>query len=250
VREDRGLLELVDGNYTFVNQVLAQYYGLPAVEGDELRRVDLPADSPRGGVLTTGAVLIVTSNPDRTSPVKRGLFVLDNILGAPPPPPPANVPALEVAEKEAHGRTPTMRESLEIHRSKPLCNSCHSRMDPLGLGFENFNALGRWRERERGEPIDSRGQLSSGESFASVRDLKQILVRQYHEQIYRCLTEKLFTYALGRGLTYMDADQVDQIVDRLENGEGRFSILLTGIIDSPQFQRRRQTAEETAKPAE
>ena len=127
--------------------------------------------------------------------------MLDNILGTPPPPPPANVPALEVAEKEAVGHTPTMRELLEIHRSKPLCNSCHSRMDPLGLGFENFNALGIWRERERGEPIDSRGQLSSGESFASVRDLKQILVHQYHEQIYRCLTEKLLTYALGRGLS-------------------------------------------------
>src|SRR3712207_4530228 len=127
-----------------------------------MRRVTLPPDSPRGGVLTQGAVLVVTSNPTRTSPVKRGVFVLDNILGTPTPPPPPDIPELEEAEKGFGDREPTMREVMEIHRSNALCSSCHSRMDPLGLAFENFNAMGMWRERERNQPIESAGRLASG----------------------------------------------------------------------------------------
>src|SRR5260221_6984608 len=149
IRQDRSLLELIDSDYTFLNERLARHYGLTNlnVTGDEMRRVTLPPDSPRGGILTHGSVLAVTSNPTRTSPVKRGLFILDNILGLPPAPPPPNIPPLEDAAKDFKGREPTLRETLELHRAKPLCSSCHNRMDPLGLAFENFNAMGMWREK-------------------------------------------------------------------------------------------------------
>jgi hypothetical protein len=243
LHEDRSVLDLLDCDYTFVNDKLAKYYGLPAVTGPEMRRVELPKESPRGGVLTMGSVLVVTSNPDRTSPVKRGLFILENILGSPPPPPPANIPALEDSEKEFQDHEPTVRETLEVHRSKPLCSSCHSRMDPIGLGFENFNAMGMWREKERGQPIDSKGQLITGESFESVQQLKEILRDKYCHDFYRCLTEKLLTYAIGRGLDNNDIDSVDKIVDRLDQSEGRFSVILNGIINSPEFQKRRKLAQ-------
>lgn len=202
MHENRSVLELVQSDYTFLNAKLARHYGMTNVDGGQMRRVELPADSPRGGVLTDGSVLIVTSNPTRTSPVKRGLFVLDNILGMPPPPPPANVPPLEDSEKEFKDHQPTLRETLEIHRNKPLCSSCHNRMDPLGLAMENFNALGMWREHERGEPIDAGGKLITGETFEDIRQVKQTIVTQHRRDFYRCLTEKLLTYALGRGLEY------------------------------------------------
>src|SRR6185369_14793902 len=149
VREDRSVLELIDNDYTFLNERLARHYGLTNlnVTGNEMRRVKLPEDSPRGGILSQGTVLTVTSNPTRTSPVKRGLFVLDNILGTPPPPPPPDIPSLEESEKDFKDRDPTLREVLAVHRAKPLCSSCHNRMDPLGLALENFNALGMWREK-------------------------------------------------------------------------------------------------------
>jgi hypothetical protein len=204
-----------------------------------MRKVTLPKDNPRGGVLTQGTVLTVTSNPTRTSPVKRGLFILDNFLGTPPPPPPADVPQLEAAEKELKGKEPTMREVMELHRSKPLCSSCHSRMDPLGLALENFNALGLWRDKERGQPIDAAGKMITGEEFNGVRDLKRIIKEDRRTDFYRCLTEKLMTYALGRGLEYYDVDAVDRIVERLERDEGRFAALLTGVIESVPFQKRR-----------
>src|SRR5204862_3063322 len=138
-----------------------------------------------------------TSNPTRTSPVKRGLFILDNILGLPPPPPPPNIPNLEDSEKAVDGRQPTLRETLAIHRDKPLCASCHNRMDPLGLALENFNALGMWRDSERGLPIDAAGKLISGESFDDIRQVKQVIVGRHRLDFYRCLTEKLMTFALG-----------------------------------------------------
>ena len=177
---------------------------------------------PRGGVLTQGTVLVVTSNPDRTSPVKRGLFVLENFLGTPAPPPPANVPALEAAEKDFGDHEPTLREALELHRKQPLCAGCHQRMDPIGLAFENFNAMGMFRETERKQAIDTAGELITGEAFHGVRELKQILVKNHRVDFYRCLTEKLMTYALGRGLEYYDVETIDQIVQRLESQEGVF----------------------------
>jgi hypothetical protein len=239
MHEDRSILDLIDSNYTFLNERLAKHYGVPGVTGEQMRRVELPKDSPRGGVLTQGTVLTVTSNPTRTSPVKRGLFILDNIVGTPTPPPPADIPQLEESEKAFKDHEPSTREILEVHRSKALCSSCHSRMDPLGLGFENFNALGMWRERERNQPIDAAGKLATGETFTSVRELKQILRGPRKTDFYRCLTEKMLTYALGRGLEYYDVETVDRIVDRLEAEDGRFSALLTGVIESAPFQQRR-----------
>lgn len=241
VREDRSVLELLDADYTFLNERLAKHYNLTNlnIKGGEMRRVSLPKDNPRGGILSHGSVLIVTSNPTRTSPVKRGLFVLDNILGTPPPPPPPDVPLLEDSEQEVAGRTPTLRETLAIHREKPLCSSCHNRMDPLGLALENFNALGMWRDTERGQPIDAAGKLITGEKFTDIRDVKRILATNHRHDFYHCLAEKLLTYALGRGLQYYDTEALDQIVRRLESSEGRFSALLSGIIESAPFQKRR-----------
>ncbi len=239
VRGDRSLLELLDSDSTFLNQRLAEHYEVPGVEGEEMRLVRLPADSPRGGLLTQGTLLAVTSNPTRTSPVKRGLFILENILGAPPPPPPPDIPPLEDSAKGAQGREPTLRETLALHRDKPLCSSCHNRMDPLGLALENFNALGRWREKERGQPVDVAGKLITGEAFTSIRELKRTLVKDRAQDFYRCLTEKLLIYALGRGLGYSDEATVDQIVERITRENGRPSALFLGIIESAPFQKRR-----------
>lgn len=245
VRDDRSVLELIESDYTFLNERLAKHYGLKddasieKITGNQMRRVDLPRGHVRGGVLTHGSVLIVTSNPTRTSPVKRGLFVLDNFLGMPPPPPPPDIPNLEEAEGEFQGKDPTLRESLEVHRSQPLCNSCHNRMDPLGLALENFNALGMWRDKERGQPIDATGKLITGETFNDIRDVKRVLATNHRQDFYHCLTEKLLTYALGRGLAYYDAHTVDEITARLDKESGRFSALLMGVIESAPFQKRR-----------
>jgi hypothetical protein len=247
VREDRSLLELLDCDYAFLNERLAKVYGIDGVRGDEMRRVTLPTGSPRGGILTQGTVLAVTSNPDRTSPVKRGLYILDNILGSPPAPPPPNIPSLEESGKKAGGRTPTLRESLAMHRSDASCASCHARMDPLGLALENFNALGRWRDKERADPVDASGKLITGESFRDVRELKKILVTRHRREFYRCLTEKLLTYALGRGLEAYDVQAVDTIAERVEREGGRASALIAGVVESAPFQkRRRSTRVETA----
>ncbi len=241
VSEDRSVLELIESDYTFLNERLAKHYGMTNlnVTGSEMRRVSLPNESPRGGILTEATVLMVTSNPTRTSPVKRGLFILDNIIGSPPPPPPPDIPQLEQAEKEFKDHEPTLREVLELHRNKPLCSSCHSRMDPLGFALENFNAMGMWREKERGQSIDAVGKLITGESFGDIRELKHILVTDRRDDFYRCLTEKFLTYALGRGLEYYDVGTVDKIVERLEASHGQFSSLLMGVIESSPFQKQR-----------
>jgi hypothetical protein len=246
VHEDRPVTELIDSDYTFLNEKLAKLYGIPGVSGNEMRRVALPAGSPRGGVLTQGSSLVVTSNPDRTSPVKRGLFILDNFLGTPTPPPPANVPALEASEKDFGDHEPTLRESLQLHREKPLCASCHSRMDPIGLAFENFNAMGMWRDTERKQPIVAPGQLVTGESFSSVSELKHILATDHRQDFYRTLTTRLLTYAVGRGTEYYDTETIDQIVQQLQDEDGHFTALLMGVIESAPFQKMRTTATATA----
>ena len=238
VRDDRSLLELIDADYVFVNEKLANLYDLDGVRGKEMRRVQLPSESPRGGVLTQGSMLAVTSNPTRTSPVKRGLFVLDNILGTPTPPAPPNVPALEDAANRFGDREPSLRELLAVHREAALCSSCHSRMDPLGLALENFNAIGAWREKEGDAEIESAGELITGEKFSDIRDLKKILKTERRADFYRCATEKLFVYAMGRGLEYYDDEAVDNIVEKLDSEGGRFSVLLDGVINSAAFQRR------------
>jgi hypothetical protein len=240
MRDDRSLHELLDSDYTFLNQRLAEHYGIRGVQGNEMRRVELPKDSPLGGVLTQGTMLTITSNPDRTSPVKRGLYILDNILGTPPPPPPVGVPELEESKDKFAGRTPSLREVLQLHREDAMCSACHQRMDPLGLALENFNALGMWRENEGSQKIDPAGELVTGETFSGIKELKKILVDNKKRDFYRCVTEKMMTYALGRGVEFTDAHTVDQMVDKLDAADGRFSVLLEGIIDSPQFQRRRE----------
>ena len=239
VKEDRSLLDLLDCDYTFLNERLASLYGVPDVRGNDLRRVKLPEGSPRGGVLTHASMLLVTSNPTRTSPVKRGLFILDNILGTPAPPAPAGVPDLEETAKKFAGREPPLRELLAAHRESALCSSCHSRMDPLGIALENFNALGMWRDQEKDEPIDASGKLITGETFQDVRDLKKILRDRHATDFYRCVTEKMLTYALGRGMVETDEQTLDLIVQRLIENDGRFSALIQGVIESAPFQKQR-----------
>lgn len=241
VRENRSVLELIQSDYTFVNEQLAPVYGITNIVGTEMQRVALPADSVRGGVLTMGSVLTVTSNPTRTSPVKRGKWVLENILGSPPPPPPPDVPALEDAKVEGKEKVPTQRELLALHRADPKCASCHERMDPPGLALENFNAFGRFRTTEFGQPIEAFGELATGEEFTDVRELKQALVENHRIEFYRTLTEKLMTYVLGRGIEYYDVPTVDAIVHQLDQDNGRFSTLLLGVLESAPFQLRRLT---------
>ncbi len=247
VKKDRSVLDLIDADYAFLNEQLAKHYGVEGVDGDEMRLVKLPSDSPRGGVLTQGTFLMVTSNPTRTSPVKRGLFVLDNILGTPAPPPPANVPELESAKPKSADKEPTLRELLEIHRSEPLCSSCHSRFDPLGLALENFNAIGVWRDQEHGQDIDPSGALITGESFRDIFALKAILKESRRQDFYRCLAERFLTYALGRGLEYYDQQTLDDLVRQLNENDGRFSALLKGVIQSAPFQRQRRVSSKLAK---
>ena len=249
VRDDRSVLELIDADYTFLSERLAKHYGIDGVDGASMRRVSLPDGSPRGGVLTQGTFLLVTSNPTRTSPVKRGLFILDNILGTPAPPPPADVPELEAAKPAVAAKEPTLRELLEAHRKEPLCNSCHVRFDPLGLAFENFNAMATWRDEENGRAVNPAGQLMTGESFSNVQELKGVLSGPRREDFYRCLSERFLTYALGRGLEYYDEQTLDDLVARLNDSGGRFSALLDGVVRSAAFQRQRRTALTPSDPS-
>ena len=242
VKEDRSLLDLLDCDYTFLNERLANLYGVPDVRGNELRHVKLPEGSPRGGVLTHASMLLVTSNPTRTSPVKRGLFILDNLLGTPAPPAPAGVPDLEETAKKFAGREPPLRELLAAHRESALCSSCHSRMDPLGISLENFNALGMWRNQEKDQPIDASGKLITGETFQDVRELKKILRDRHATDFYRCVTEKMLTYALGRGIEETDEQTLDLILQRLIESDGRFSALIQGVIESAPFQKQRNVS--------
>ncbi len=236
-REDKDLLELVTADYTFLDPGLARFYGVAAVEGDGFRKVTLPADSHRGGLLSQGTFLFSTSNPGRTSPVKRGLFVLENLLAVEVPPPPPSIPALEDAK--TNGRTPqTIREQLEAHRADKSCAACHAHFDPIGLALENFDAISRWRDTERGEPIKPSEVTTTGQKLTGVGDLKKLFVDR-KEQFYHSITQKLLTYALGRGLEPSDAVTVDRITTELLANGGRFSTLLAAIVASPPFQTRR-----------
>lgn len=241
VKEDRSLLELLDADYTFLNEALAKHYGIEGVSGRQMRKVQLPPGSPRGGVLTQGTVLAVTSNPTRTSPVKRGVFILESILGTPPAPPPPDIPSLEESVSAEKLRNLSLRDSLELHAKNPLCSSCHSRMDPLGLALENFNALGVWRTTELGQPVQPAGKLATGETFADIRELKRVLATSRRHDFYHCMAEKLLTYALGRGLDYYDTTTLDALAAQLEATGGKPSALLLGIVTSAPFQQRRAT---------
>ncbi|MCR9296258.1 MAG: DUF1592 domain-containing protein [bacterium] len=241
LRNDRSLLELIDSDYAFLNQRLAKHYGVPGIAGDEIHQVQLPPQSPLGGVLTQGTFLMVTSNPTRTSPVKRGLFILDNILGTPAPPPPAAVPELEDSAEQSKFENPTLRQLLEIHRSEPLCRSCHARFDPLGLAFENFTAIGTWRETDHGQAIQPGGQLISGESFENVTDLKQVLTGSRRLDFYRCLSERMLSYAIGRSLDFGDEVTLERITHDLEEHRGSARSLIFGVVESVPFRRMRRT---------
>jgi len=188
-------------------------------------------------VLTQGSVLVLTSNPTRTSPVKRGKWVLENLLGTPPPPPPANVPALD----DETQLTGTLRQQMEQHRANPVCASCHARMDPIGFGLENFDPAGLWRDTDKDSPIDPSGALLTGEKFNGAAELVQILADKKRTDFLRCLSEKMLTYALGRGLEYYDRVTTDQIIDQMEKGGDKFSVLLLSVINSVPFQEMRRT---------
>lgn len=236
LREGLPATELLVGRRTFLNSALAGYYGLPDVEGKEMRLVDLPADGRRGGLLRQASFLVVTSNPTRTSPVKRGLFILDNLLGMPPPPAPAGIPPLETSIAAA-GNAAGMRAAMELHRSDALCASCHARMDPLGLAFERYDAIGRFRDDEAAAALDTSGRLGGAE-FSDAASLAELIAGPRRRHFHRCVTEKLLTYALGRGLEYFDGPAVDTIVESLER-DGRLATLVHGVVASVPFQMRR-----------
>jgi hypothetical protein len=208
------------------------------VVGDEFRRVSLNG-TPRSGVLTHASVLAVTSNPTRTSPVKRGKWVLDNLLGVPPPPPPPGVEGLEESVRNGAGIAGTLRQRMERHRTAPACASCHRRMDPIGFGLENFDGLGAWRDREDGQSIDNSGTLPGGDSFRGLVELRRALSSR-REAFARCLAAKLLGYALGRGPTRSDRCISDEAARRLTSGRSRLSDLVLAIVESPPFQERRR----------
>jgi hypothetical protein len=232
MQKDLSIMRLLDANYTFVNEKLAKYYGIPGVEGKEFRIVSTNGHK-RMGILTQGSILAVTSNPTRTSPVKRGKWILENLLGTPPPPAPPGVPELEKTEL-----TGTLRQQMEQHRLNPACASCHKLMDPLGMALENYDAIGRWRTEDRGQPIDTQGELPNGDTVAGPGDLIRNLREKNAELFARCLIEKLMTYGLGRGLEYYDKCAVDKIMVNVAKDDYRFSSLILQIVLSDPFQRK------------
>jgi hypothetical protein len=238
LRADRSVFDFLTGDYTFVNARLARLYGLPFPANqpaDEFVQVSL-AGTPRRGVLTQASVLTLTSNPTRTSPVKRGKWVLENLLGTPPPPPPPNVPELDDKSRKLAG---TLRQQLEQHRANPTCASCHARMDPIGFGLENFNAIGAWRDKDGGAPVDAAGELASGDKFGGAVELTGLLAQKRRWEFLHCLADRTLTYALGRGTEYYDRPALDQIVERLEKNGDTFSALILAVTESFPFQYRR-----------
>ena len=236
MREDRPVTELLGADYTFVNERLARIYGIDGVEGEAFVKVSVPAKRP-GGILGHGSFLALTSNPTRTSPVKRGKFVLENILGTPPPPAPPNVPDLNDPKRpELKG---TLRQKLEQHRKDALCAGCHARMDDIGFALENFNGIGEWRDNDSGAAIETAGQLVSGEKFTSATELRDVLLKQKRNEFLLCMSDKMLTYALGRGLEYYDRPTVEKIAKNVETGGTKFSALVLEIVKSAPFQLRR-----------
>ncbi len=242
MREDRGVLELLTADYTFVNERLARHYGIDGVYGSRFRKVHID-DENRRGLLGQASILTITSYPNRTSPVLRGKWVLENVLGTPSPAPPPNVPAL--ADNEAGHAARTLRERLAAHRTNPVCATCHDIMDPIGLGLENFDAIGRWRTREPGGPIDAHGQLADGTKIDGATELRKALTSD-PEQFARVFTSKLLTYALGRGLETYDMPTVRKIVRDAAPEDYKFSAIIYGIVNSVPFRMRR--AQSAAPP--
>jgi hypothetical protein len=236
LRDNRSVVDLLTANYTFLNERLAKHYGIPNIQGSHFRRVTFPPDSPRGGLLGQGSILAVTSYATRTSPVLRGKWVLENLLAAPPPPPPPDVPALKT-EGEEPGKALTMREAMVQHRANPACAGCHARMDPIGFSMENFDALGKWRDRDAGTTIDASGVLPEGTRFEGVPGLRKLLVEQSTEYV-ATITEKLLMYAVGRNLQYYDVPAVREIVRGAARENHTLPALVLGIVKSAPFQMR------------
>ncbi|MEE8130715.1 MAG: DUF1592 domain-containing protein [Vicinamibacterales bacterium] len=241
LREDRSVVELLDADYTFVNERLARHYGIPNVYGSHFRRIPV-TDEHRRGLLGQASILTVTSQSNRTSPVTRGKWVLENLLGAPPPAPPEDVPALEATELEG-----TLRQRMEQHRRNPVCAACHKVMDPLGFALENFSPLGEWRTEDAGETVDATGQMPDGVPFDGVSGLRTALLAK-SDVFVATLTEKMLTYALGRGLEYYDAPAVRGITAVAAQDNSSFSSLILGIVNSVPFQMRAAASGDTSPP--
>src|SRR5687768_3623072 len=239
--ENRSVLELLTANYTFLNERLARHYGIPNIKGSHFRRVTLPEGSVRGGLLGHGSVLTITSYATRTSPVLRGKWVLENLLSSAPPPPPADVPSLKIEGKEP-GKPMTLREAMTLHRAAPSCAGCHARMDPIGFAMENFDAVGRWRDRDGENPIDSTGVFPDGTKFDGIAGLKRELLRQ-PEQFVGTVAERLLMYAIGRNLQYYDSPSVRTIVHDAAPGKYTLSSLVLGVVKSRPFQMREAGSE-------
>jgi mono/diheme cytochrome c family protein len=235
-RENRSVLELLTANYTFVNERLARHYGIPNIKGSHFRRVTLPEGSVRGGLLGQGSVLTITSYSTRTSPVLRGKWVLENLLSSAPPPPPADIPSL-VTEGVEREKPPTLREAMVRHRANPSCAGCHARMDPIGFALENFDAVGKWRDHDRGNAIDVAGVLPDGTRFEGMIGLKQELLRQ-PEQFVGTVAERLLMYAIGRNVQYYDAPAVRAIMREAKAGNNTLAALALGVVKSRPFQMR------------
>jgi mono/diheme cytochrome c family protein len=234
-REDRSLLDLFSADYTFVNQRLAEHYGIPRVYGSQFRRVTL-TDENRRGLLGQGSVLTVTSYPNRTSVVQRGKWVLETLLGTPPPPPPPDVPELKAAP---HGTVLSMREQMQAHRSNAVCAACHARMDPIGFALENYDGVGRWRREDAGAPIDATGKLPDGTEFNGPAGLNRLLLTKFRDDFVRTATERLLTYALGRGVEYYDYPAIRSIVREAARDDDRVSSWILAIVHSAPFQMRK-----------
>jgi Protein of unknown function (DUF1592)/Protein of unknown function (DUF1588)/Protein of unknown function (DUF1587)/Protein of unknown function (DUF1585)/Protein of unknown function (DUF1595)/Planctomycete cytochrome C len=234
MREDRSVVDLLNADYTFVNERLARHYGMPNIYGSQFRRVKVPGEARRG-LLGQASILTVTSYPNRTSPVERGKWILTNLLGVPPSPPPPNVPPLQ--ENSENGKPRSLRERMEQHRKDPVCAGCHKSMDPIGFALENFDAVGHWRNNDEGGKIDPSGTMFNGAPLDGVVGLRKALVDQ-HEIFVGVMTEKMLTYALGRGLEYYDMPTVRKIVQEARNNEFRFSSVVMGIVKSTPFQMK------------
>lgn len=236
VRKDRPVTELISADYTYLNEELARHYGIPNVKGAQARRVALP-DARRGGVLTTAALLMTLADPDRNNVPRRGNYIAGAILGSPPPPPPPDVPALEEA-KAADGKPKTLRQRLELHRTKPECMNCHSKIDPLGFSLENFDAIGRWRDEEEGAPVEASGVLPNGQAFSGPVELKKILLSR-RDDFVRTMAENMLIYALGRGLQLEDECVIRDVLKAASAGEYRFSTVVLTIVKSHPFRHRK-----------
>lgn len=234
LRENRSVMEFLDSDYTFANEKLAAFYGIKGVKGKDFKKVSL-AGTHRGGILTQAGILTLTSLPTRTSPVKRGKYVLEQILGTPPPPPPQNVPPIPEG-RELKG---TLRQKMEEHRKNPACAACHAFLDPMGFAFEHYDAIGRWREKDNGEAIDSTGKLITGQSFDGAETLRKVLAAERSKDFIRCLSENLLVYSLGRGLNYMDKPAKDSIIRRAEERGYKFQEIILAVCESVPFQRMR-----------